>query len=457
MDVLTGALAQLLGYSVAHLPHQHHTNNSGTRHPLFQVATTPIRRPEDRPGFIGPKTNGEPGLPLCSLSRTGAIIFLRECLTSQQMRIQIYRSDQPSSKSSSSWSLAVQASPGNLKPLADLQTIASHHKILFSAIVLRHPSLPIHPGHVRETAGRNLQTADQHSSILTRPAQDDQSNPDLLNNSTSPSKPPSLEAIRPKQIKKSAADSSFHPTIANRQEFGSPLTNTLNQNSMGQENYLSTHAQPSQIPPKVTWLDENNAKRPFLKSSRRPSRPNAARGFTVGTSTLSVPASSRRVSVPSCSRSPVVSRKTCPRRLVGDALGHRAHTSMNYPVSAGRFSRCWMAARNQPAEEAGNTTTRHNTGINSSPPEVWMCLAVTAIIVAIPGIVPADGFALHGCYTLNSAGSIVGSAMTVYPFFYKLDSQYIQAHDGAGTMFMCYADQNVGNRLLVLLVQEHAP
>ncbi|KAA1080835.1 hypothetical protein PGT21_023090 [Puccinia graminis f. sp. tritici] len=179
------------------------------------------------------------------------------------------------------------------------QTITSHHKILFSAIVLRHPSLPIHPGHVRETAGRNLPTADQHSSILTSPAQDDQSNPDLLNNSTSPSKPPSLEAIRPKRIKTSAADSSFHPTIANRQEFGSPLTNTLNQNSMGQENYLSTHAQPSQIPPKVTWLDENNAKRLFLKSSRRPSRPNAARGFTVGTSTLSVPAYSRRVSVPS--------------------------------------------------------------------------------------------------------------------------------------------------------------
>ncbi|KAA1106738.1 hypothetical protein PGTUg99_016875 [Puccinia graminis f. sp. tritici] len=52
-----GASAELLDYSAAHLPHQHHTNtntnnsssklinnnSSSTRHPIFQVAITPAK------------------------------------------------------------------------------------------------------------------------------------------------------------------------------------------------------------------------------------------------------------------------------------------------------------------------------------------------------------------------------------------------------------------------------
>ncbi|EFP92443.2 uncharacterized protein PGTG_18268 [Puccinia graminis f. sp. tritici CRL 75-36-700-3] len=73
-------------------------------------------------------------------------------------------------------------------------------------------------------------------------------------------------------------------------------------------------------------------------------------------------------------------------------------------------------------------------------------------LVAMRGIVLAvinarDGFALHGCYALDSASNLVGGANTVYPLFYKLESQYLEVRDGAGTTFMCYADQNVGNRL----------
>ncbi|KAA1073560.1 hypothetical protein PGT21_015484 [Puccinia graminis f. sp. tritici] len=64
-----------------------------------------------------------------------------------------------------------------------------------------------------------------------------------------------------------------------------------------------------------------------------------------------------------------------------------------------------------------------------------------------PGFNARDGFALHGCYALDSASNLVGGATTVYPFFYKLESQYLEVRDGAGTGFMCYADQNVGNRL----------
>ncbi|PLW57797.1 hypothetical protein PCANC_01430, partial [Puccinia coronata f. sp. avenae] len=111
--------------------------------------------------FIGPKINGEQGLPTCSLSRTGAITFLRECLTSRQMRIQIYRSDQPSSKSSSNWSLAVQASPGNLEPLADL--LFSNTDILSSPVIA---SLWV-KGNPGSSAGRVMGVAFADTSVRT--------------------------------------------------------------------------------------------------------------------------------------------------------------------------------------------------------------------------------------------------------------------------------------------------
>ncbi|KAH9458926.1 hypothetical protein Pst134EA_019080 [Puccinia striiformis f. sp. tritici] len=111
--------------------------------------------------FIGPKSNGDQGLPSCSLSRTGAITFLRECLTSRQMRIQIYRSDQPSSKSSSNWSLAVQASPGNLEPLADL--LFSNTDILSSPVIA---SLWV-KGSLGSASGRMMGVAFADTSVRT--------------------------------------------------------------------------------------------------------------------------------------------------------------------------------------------------------------------------------------------------------------------------------------------------
>ncbi|WAR54824.1 hypothetical protein PtB15_4B442 [Puccinia triticina] len=179
------------------------------------------------------------------------------------------------------------------------ETINSSHQIIFSAIVLRHPSLPAHPGPVRETAGRppNVQTADQHSSTAPNASQDERSNP-VVYYSTPASKPPSAETIRTKRIKTSASNSSFH-SATTRQEFGAPLTNTLSQFIINQESHTGCQAQPTQASSKLTWLDEHNAKRLFLKSSRRSSRPNAGRVFTVGSTLLSVPAYSRRGSVPS--------------------------------------------------------------------------------------------------------------------------------------------------------------
>jgi len=111
--------------------------------------------------FIGSQTNGQQGLPSCSLSRTGAISFLRECLTSRQMRIQIYRSDQPSSKSSSNWSLAIQASPGNLEPLADL--LFSNTDILSSPVIA---SLWV-KGNSGSSSGRIMGVAFADTSVRT--------------------------------------------------------------------------------------------------------------------------------------------------------------------------------------------------------------------------------------------------------------------------------------------------
>ncbi|EFP76252.2 DNA mismatch repair protein MSH2 [Puccinia graminis f. sp. tritici CRL 75-36-700-3] len=129
--------------------------------PDAQYVATQFYRTNTVLRFIGPKTNGEPGLPSCSLSRTGAITFLRECLTSRQMRIQIYRSDQPSSKSSSSWSLAVQASPGNLEPLADL--LFSNTDILSSPVIA---SLWV-KGNSGSASGRIMGVAFADTSVRT--------------------------------------------------------------------------------------------------------------------------------------------------------------------------------------------------------------------------------------------------------------------------------------------------
>ncbi|KAA1117472.1 MutS-like protein [Puccinia graminis f. sp. tritici] len=77
------------------------------------------------------------------------------------MRIQIYRSDQPSSKSSSSWSLAVQASPGNLEPLADL--LFSNTDILSSPVIA---SLWV-KGNSGSASGRIMGVAFADTSVRT--------------------------------------------------------------------------------------------------------------------------------------------------------------------------------------------------------------------------------------------------------------------------------------------------
>jgi len=62
---------------------------------------------------------GQAELPACTLSTAVAINFLREALTTKQLRIEIW-APASSSKSNSSWELSRAASPGNLADVEDL-------------------------------------------------------------------------------------------------------------------------------------------------------------------------------------------------------------------------------------------------------------------------------------------------------------------------------------------------
>lgn len=69
---------------------------------------------------LGAKGNKK-GLSSCTLSRAVAIHFLREALTSRQLRIEIYApSSSSSAKTSAAWVLDKAASPGNLQDVEDL-------------------------------------------------------------------------------------------------------------------------------------------------------------------------------------------------------------------------------------------------------------------------------------------------------------------------------------------------
>ncbi|CAH7676893.1 DNA mismatch repair protein MSH2 [Phakopsora pachyrhizi] len=126
-----------------------------------QLVATQFYRTNTVLRFIGSMPGSKAGLPSCSLTKSAAITFLRECLTSRQLRIQIYRSDQPSSKNSTSWSLALQASPGNLEPLSDL--LFSTTDILSSPVIA---SLWVR-GNSASLSGRLMGVAFADTSVRT--------------------------------------------------------------------------------------------------------------------------------------------------------------------------------------------------------------------------------------------------------------------------------------------------
>lgn len=67
--------------------------------------------------YYGKPTQTSPGLASCTLSRPTATTFLREALTTMQLRIEIYESEKGTTNK---WMLAKAASPGNLSQVEEL-------------------------------------------------------------------------------------------------------------------------------------------------------------------------------------------------------------------------------------------------------------------------------------------------------------------------------------------------
>lgn len=73
-----------------------------------------------------------PGLASCSMSTTVAQSFLRDALTTKQLRIEIYESEGGSK--STRWKLGKSASPGNLGSVEEL--LFSHTDMLAAPVIL---------------------------------------------------------------------------------------------------------------------------------------------------------------------------------------------------------------------------------------------------------------------------------------------------------------------------------
>lgn len=73
------------------------------------------------------------GLPSVTISMTLAKAFLRDCLTSKQMRVEIYEPEGGArAKNNARWQLAKVASPGNITQLEDL--LFAHDDLLSNAV-----------------------------------------------------------------------------------------------------------------------------------------------------------------------------------------------------------------------------------------------------------------------------------------------------------------------------------
>jgi DNA mismatch repair protein MSH2 len=74
------------------------------------------------------------GLPSVIISMTLTKAFLRECLTTKQMRVEIYEAEEGSAgrRNNTRWELKRSASPGNISQLEDL--LFSHTDLVANAV-----------------------------------------------------------------------------------------------------------------------------------------------------------------------------------------------------------------------------------------------------------------------------------------------------------------------------------
>lgn len=84
---------------------------------------------------LGKITQDHPnGLESCTLSPANAQSFLRDALTTKQLRIEIYVSGSGGKSSTSGWKLGTSASPGNLGGVEDL--LFAHTDMLAAPVIM---------------------------------------------------------------------------------------------------------------------------------------------------------------------------------------------------------------------------------------------------------------------------------------------------------------------------------
>lgn len=94
--------------------------------------------------YLGKPTKSDPlGLPSCTLSLATAQSFLRDALTTKQLRIEIYEIDGKGSSAVNKWKLSKSASPGNLGAVEELLFAKAD---LFEAPVIMALQLSIKDG-----------------------------------------------------------------------------------------------------------------------------------------------------------------------------------------------------------------------------------------------------------------------------------------------------------------------
>ena len=82
--------------------------------------------------YLGKATATSKGLASCTLSSAVAQGFLRDALTTKQLRIEIYEPE--GSRASNKWQLAKSASPGNLAQVEEL--LFAHTDMLAAPVIL---------------------------------------------------------------------------------------------------------------------------------------------------------------------------------------------------------------------------------------------------------------------------------------------------------------------------------
>ena len=84
--------------------------------------------------FLGRRTN-DSGLASCTLTPSACKAFLRDALTSKQLRVEVWKPAE-GVRRGTNWELARQASPGNLQEVEDLLFLDTDMAVSYTHLTL---------------------------------------------------------------------------------------------------------------------------------------------------------------------------------------------------------------------------------------------------------------------------------------------------------------------------------